>query len=189
MLDLYLYDARKWKNKDLGNLPTEVEDYLLCHNKDIVSRIAYLLLYKLLKDRYHLKKIKFVFEGKPRLSNNRLHFNISHTKHFVCIIISSSSVGVDIEYANRKVSDNLYKRTLHEEEKILFNYKNDRCYIISFVKKESHLKRLGTGINCELKSLSSLRLKDCKLFIEHKNNLLLSISTLLKEKVIIHNCL
>ena len=47
VLDLYLYDARKWKNKDLGNLPTEVEDYLLCHNKDIVSRIAYLLLYKL----------------------------------------------------------------------------------------------------------------------------------------------
>ena len=187
MLDVYLYNAKDYLNCDLDKLPISCINYLNDNNKDIVSKVSYYLLVKLLREKYAISSFDFAFNGKPRLLNCELYFNISHTKNYILIAISSSEVGVDIEHLNRKISNTLYNRTMHEEEKALFNYKNDRSYIISFIKKEAYLKRLGTGINVKLKSISSLNLQDCRLYIESSNKLLLCISSLLEEKPIVKN--
>lgn len=117
------------------------------------------LKYILAKKGTPLQEI-FVGEfGKPYLLNNKLNFNISHSDSFLVCVISTQSIGVDIE--KKRVVNNvesITSRFFLKDEYAAIKQCSANSKIDLFFKfwtlKESFAKMLGTGIFKEIKSIS-----------------------------------
>ena len=86
--------------------------------------------------------------GKPFLVHHpELHFNLSHCKNGIAVVVDSSPVGIDIE-SFRKADDALLRRTMNAEElEIIRQSENPtETFIAYWTKKEAVLKLRGTGI-------------------------------------------
>lgn len=99
--------------------------------------------------------------GKPYIKFYKLKFNISHSKNKLAIAISSSEVGIDIEYVNPNFDIyEIIDITLSEAEKL--NIKNlafklqKKQFYKYWTKKEALLKAVGTGVNIDLTQLEML---------------------------------
>ncbi|MCH5206182.1 MAG: 4'-phosphopantetheinyl transferase superfamily protein [Oscillospiraceae bacterium] len=112
------------------------------------------------------RRIAFRFgsHGKPYLKDSELQFSLSHTKGAVCAGFSDDSdkgeIGVDIERKDRRVSRDLFKRVLSDEE--LLQVKSGEDFVRFWVQKEAFLKRLGLGITRDLRGVNSAVLPDTK---------------------------
>ena len=100
-------------------------------------------------------------KNKPYLeSHPDIHFNISHSGHWVVIAFSDQPVGVDVEKI-RKVNLNVARRFFSEEEKRrLFSLpeKEQLSYFFDlWTLKESFLKAIGTGLTRPLKSFTVMQ--------------------------------
>ena len=98
-------------------------------------------------------------KGKPYFKNNKdIYFSISHSKNLVGVAFSDKEVGFDIQVVKR-VTDNLFKRVLSEEELAAVGAKLceptvgasskspiESIFFYNWVKKEAILKRDGTGL-------------------------------------------
>lgn len=161
MIDLYIFKNDNLCLNDI--LSTQIRKYLIDNHKDknISSLNAYYHLNNLLREKYKLKELNFDFKSKPKLVNNNLYFNISHTEDLIVIAISNHEVGIDVENLNRKVRLNLANKILSIQEKEIFVVKNKSLkYLIEcFVKKEAYLKYLKTGINTRLDQIDTINLK------------------------------
>ena len=94
----------------------------------------------------------FVFEGnehgKPFLKGYPdIHFNISHCKSGIAVVVADHPVGIDIE-SYRKASESLLRHTMNEEEQHIISESGDpiRCFTEYWTKKEAVFKLHGTGI-------------------------------------------
>ena len=60
------------------------------------------LLKKILKEEYSIDSFTIIKNefGKPYLKDNQLYFSISHDIDTCAIAISSSEIGIDLEYLN-----------------------------------------------------------------------------------------
>lgn len=107
------------------------------------------------------KDITFVKSsfGKPYIQEySNFHFNISHTKSAIAVIISDKSIGVDIEaireadmlIANRFFTDDEIRYITEANE-----YKNKRFFEI-WTKKEAYIKYIGKGLSIPLNSFNTL---------------------------------
>lgn len=100
--------------------------------------------------------------GKPYLTNQKLHFNVSHSGLWVVIAWGSSSVGIDVEQIQMdRGKEALARRYFSEDEQAyLFSggeqERAERFFRI-WTGKESYLKYLGTGIDRPLNSFSVLK--------------------------------
>ena len=106
-------------------------------------------------------KIKFVFGsyGKPYLKDSDFQFSLTHTEGAIAAAFAEGEeIGLDIERKDRRVSDNLCKRVLSEEESFHMTCNND--FLRFWVQKEAFLKRLGVGISRDLRGVNSLELPD-----------------------------
>lgn len=113
--------------------------------------------------RFHLGKITHCLpqklkiirlpKKKPYLLNSTIEFNLSHTKHFGFIAISSNkSIGIDIEEINKKCNFiEIIKQNFHDTEQQ--EIKSAECPINRFFSfwsaKEALLKANGTGFLIE----------------------------------------
>lgn len=87
---------------------------------------------------------------KPYFKNNKIFFNISHSKELIAIIIDVKECGIDIEYIDYERSiDKIAKKVLSKKEQKKFKYKfNKHKYFFKmWTKKEAYYKFLGIGIN------------------------------------------
>ncbi len=133
------------------------------------SLVSGLLIGSELSRRTGLPQKKLHYErgahGKPYLMGGGVWFSLSHTKNAVCAAFSENvEIGVDIERADRKVSESLYKRVLSPAEQERVNSARD--FMRAWVCKEAFLKRLGIGISRDLRGVDSLSLPDTKV-LEH----------------------
>ena len=101
----------------------------------------------------------FYFEknehGKPFLKDHPdIHFNISHCKNGIAVVVSDQPVGIDIE-SYRSVSDSLLRYTMNEEEQLIIQESDDpiRTFTEYWTKKEAVFKLRGTGITKGLHEL------------------------------------
>ena len=85
-------------------------------------------------------KIDFMEHGKPYFKGLDVCFNYSHSKNYIACAISNCDVGIDIEDADRKISDRVSKKYLGGE-------KDDNKIIEKWVKKEAYSKLKGQGIS------------------------------------------
>ena len=95
--------------------------------------------------------------GKPLLVNNlHIHFNISHTDHYIACAVSDESVGIDIELI--KPVDIKIAERFFTTDKIVYvkhGEREQRFYEV-WTKKESYIKWEGKGLYKPLVSFSVL---------------------------------
>ena len=86
--------------------------------------------------------------GKPFLADYpEIHFNLSHCKNGIAVVVSDQPVGIDIERYH-KFSDALLRHTMNEAEQkvIMESYDPERTFTEFWTKKEAVFKLHGTGI-------------------------------------------
>lgn len=99
--------------------------------------------------------------GKPFLvSYPNIHFNISHSKHYIACAVSEQPVGIDIEFikpTDLKIAERFF--TSDEIAYIMASNHMNRFYEI-WTKKESRIKWEGKGLCSPLNSFSVLEQKN-----------------------------
>ena len=89
--------------------------------------------------------------GKPFLKDHpEVHFNLSHCRNGIAVVVSDRPVGIDIE-SYREASDGLLRYTMNEEEQHIITESDDpiRAFTEYWTKKEAVFKLRGTGITRE----------------------------------------
>jgi len=127
--------------------------YKLYIRKNIDSKT---LLNEILK-KENINKYELIYNeyGKPYLKDNKLFFNISHSKDIIVIAISDKEIGIDIQHITYKVNA-LYKSYTEEEIKLVGNDKY--LFTEMWVMKEAYVKMLGKGLSYGLKNVNTIKL-------------------------------
>ena len=119
---------------------------------------AYLLLCEGLRKEYGITELP-VFEfgehGKPAIvDHSDIHFNLSHCREAVLCVLSDHPVGCDVESIGR-YKETLARYTMNDEELALIagSDRPDVAFISLWTMKEAVLKRAGTGITDNMKSV------------------------------------
>jgi len=134
-----------------------MKDAQNCLLSDILTRIEICRLTGL-----NNKQLKFSTNeyGKPFLATDRhIHFNISHSGHYIACAISDEPVGIDIEiikHIDMKIAERFFAP--NEIAYIMESDSTHRFYDI-WTKKESRIKWEGVGLH---KQLSSFCVMDSK---------------------------
>ncbi|MCR4847765.1 MAG: 4'-phosphopantetheinyl transferase superfamily protein [Bacteroidales bacterium] len=118
---------------------------------------SYVMLRDLLEQRGLTHPFRFGYNehGKPFLMDYpEVHFNLSHCKNGIAVVVSDQPVGIDIE-SYRSVSDSLLRYTMNEEELQVIRESDDpiRTFTEYWTKKEAVFKLRGTGITHDLHGL------------------------------------
>lgn len=135
----------------------KINSYIFDEDKRL-SYGAAILLNEALKP-FNLKEkdieISYNKYNKPYFKEHEdFHFNISHSKEMVIVVISSSTIGCDIEHL-RKCDDNIICRYFSSNEKKLISQvdNKDDLFTRIWTIKESYFKNIGTGINDKVNSI------------------------------------
>ncbi len=106
-------------------------------------------------------RLAFGTNGKPRFEKlDQVHFNISHSGHYVVCATSSTGVGIDVERV-RKVNLRIAERffsapEIHDlmacDEESRMHY-----FITLWTIKESYLKAIGRGLTQQLNSFTIIK--------------------------------
>jgi 4'-phosphopantetheinyl transferase len=118
---------------------------------------SYVMLRELLEQQGLSHPFRFGYNehGKPFLKDYpEVHFNLSHCKNGIAVVVCDQPVGIDIE-SYRQVSDSLLKYTMNEEEQRIIHESDDpiRTFTEYWTKKEAVFKLRGTGITHDLHGL------------------------------------
>ena len=90
--------------------------------------------------------------GKPFLAHHPdVHFNLSHCKNGIAVVVDNAPVGIDIE-SFRHADDSLMRYTMNDEELAAIHAADDptAAFIALWTQKEAVLKLRGTGISTDL---------------------------------------
>ena len=164
-------------------LPEWRRKQVLAYKSDIGRRqslLAYRLLCQGLSEDYGITEqptFHYGEHGKPFIIHNAqctIHneaapfFSLSHCREAVCCVIDHHPCGIDIESANRKISDSVIRYSMNEGEQTLIHESNDsqRTFLRLWTQKEALLKLLGTGIRDNMRDI----LSDHSYSIESKEN-------------------
>lgn len=96
--------------------------------------------------------------GKPCLKGSpELFFNLSHSGPFAVCVLSDAPVGVDTEKP-QPYRENVARRFFGKDEVawIEASPDRDRAFVNIWIKKESYLKYLGSGLSKPMESFSVL---------------------------------
>lgn len=122
------------------------------------TKIAYYILsimyYNIFKKNLNINNIVKNNTGKPIFQNDNIHFNITHSSHFIAVALASFNVGIDIE-EERKISKNTIKKIVCSEDNI-------HNVLKIWNIKEAYSKYLGIGLrlNFAKTSINAIK-KEC----------------------------
>lgn len=159
-ISYYVQEEKKRKVKLFAN----VDDKKRSIYGDLMIR--YLISKKL---QIKNSKIKFASNkfGKPFIEGfGNIHFNISHSEHWVIGAVDSYPIGIDIERMEYIENiDEISKRFFSNEEiKYIESQKSYsekiKCFYKMWTLKESYLKSIGKGLTKRLSSFSLEVIKD-----------------------------
>ena len=128
------------------------EEALRFHHR--FGQFACLKSYVMLRELLERQGLSHPFDigrnehGKPFLKDHsELHFNLSHCKNGIAVVVADTPVGIDIE-SYQRVGDSLLRYAMNEEERRLIQTSNDpvRTFTEYWTKKEAVFKLHGTGI-------------------------------------------
>ena len=116
--------------------------------------IADLITYPLMFEENEFGK---PFFAKEHPLYNKLYFSLSHSGDLSVCALSDAAVGADVEFIRDKLPTHA-KKMLSDDEKITFDVLSDeekkRFFFESWVRKESYLKCIGTGLKIYPSKLS-----------------------------------
>lgn len=153
------------KDEYLAMLPAKAKQRVLQYVRaeDLQrSLFGELLVRRMVSEKLNIPfgeiEIGFSSKGKPMLKGkNDLHFNLSHSGHWVVCAIANKPVGIDVEViqpgklkiAKRFFTDTEIKDLRSKEEQEQLHY-----FFDLWTLKESYLKVLGKGLTLALNSFS-----------------------------------
>lgn len=117
--------------------------------------------------------------GKPQLLTSKFpnhYFNLSHSKHYMALGCSHTTVGIDLEEPRLFSTRLLNRISTPEEISIVNTYASrDKIGLLLWTLKESYIKYIGVGLSLPLAAIqlplkSDLNL-DCSYFILTSNTL------------------
>lgn len=125
----------------------------LSQRKSEVHRKGYLAIRQLLKFfKIEPQMHQYDLQGAPYLTDGRF-ISISHTKNIAAVTLSSTPVGVDLEYYQEKIKK-IASRFLHEKEAIEIAKHSDIHYLTKIWTAKEALykayKRAGIHFNTQL---------------------------------------
>lgn len=141
--------------------------------------LADILVRSIIANELKISRSRIEFEynryGKPYLKKNSfLHFNISHSGHWIVCAIDNKPVGIDIEkiipvdleIAAQFFSDEEYRLLMAKSPEV-----RKQFFFDLWTLKESYIKAVGEGLSTPLKSFTvSFSGKD-EIVIESENKL------------------
>ena len=157
----------------IAELPEWRKKQVLAYKNDAGRRqslLAYRLLCQGLSEDYGITEqptFHYGEHGKPyiKFKNEKLKmkneaapfFSLSHSREAVCCVIDNHPCGIDIESANRKISDSVIRYSMNEGEQALIRESDDpqRTFLRLWTQKEALLKLLGTGIRDNIRDILS----------------------------------
>ena len=96
--------------------------------------------------------------GKPFFPDfPDIHFNISHCKHAIAVVVDDKPVGIDVErFVNP--SPNLLRYTMNDDEvaQVEQSEHPERTFAMLWTQKEALFKLYGTGITDDIRQLLTL---------------------------------
>lgn len=94
--------------------------------------------------------------GKPHLLNNdKLFYNISHTRNAIAVTLSDKEIGVDIERIRNfdlKIINRFF--SIAEQEYVLLSNNKIQAFFEVWTKKEAFIKYEGYGLSIPLNSIN-----------------------------------
>ncbi len=101
-------------------LPTHIKQTKIYENLQELKKQRHLLVQNLLKNyiQRDLKETDFLIHpsGKPILKNHQLEYNISHSQHYLLLVIHPNEpVGIDFEYMTKRHIQNFSTRFFGED--------------------------------------------------------------------------
>ena len=137
-----------------------------------------LLLKKVLNQSYDISQLMITKEkhGKPVLKNYPdIHFNLSHSGHYVVCVVGTNPVGVDLQKMdepNLKLAKRFFTREESEWLLSLPAEKQKQGFYDLWVIKESFMKYTGKGFGLPLNAFTVKVLENypnnMKIAIDHK---------------------
>ncbi len=116
-----------------------------------------------LGDRLGMAPKEVIFErgryGKLRVSEKRVHFNVSHAGNWVVLVFGENAVGVDIEVLDRRVRDLDAVADLfcdEEREFVMGSGEDGRRerFLRVWTAKEAYMKAVGMGLSLPLRDFA-----------------------------------
>jgi 4'-phosphopantetheinyl transferase len=154
MLLHYLPEAGKLRVKDRLNLTSRLQTIA----GELLARHS---VGHYLDKPYQEINLVFGEKGKPHIGNlTDVHYNISHSGHYVVCAVSSKELGIDVERI-RKVNLRIAERFFSPSEihdLMAVEEENRMQYFITlWTIKESYLKAIGRGLTQHLNSFTIVR--------------------------------
>ena len=120
---------------------------------------SYLMLAELLRDEFGLDDFRMEVgeHGKPYIEDRSdIHFNISHCKEAIAVVVGDQPVGIDVE-SFRHFNDGLLDKSMNPKEKadILSSDVPEEKFASYWTCKEAVFKMQGTGITDNLHHILS----------------------------------
>ena len=152
------------------------------------TKISYLLLSYIYYNKYNKRlDISSIYKDKndkPIFLDNKLYFNISHSKNYITCSLSNTNIGVDLE------EDRIIKDTLINKIKNKNDIDLDIIQIWNI--KEAYSKYLGIGLKLDFSKISINEIKKninliSNIYNLKNNNLYLSLCYNIKENDIQNN--
>ena len=150
--------------KYISNYKKAVLDKYKQEKQKKLSAYCEMLLYNALGD----VKICYHKQHKPFLTDNKYHFNFSHSGDISVCAVSDNEVGVDVEkirVVNFLISERFF--TAQENNAIMSSKDIKKEFFNYWTLKESYLKYLGTGLNKPLNSFEVLINKKITIYDEY----------------------
>ena len=121
---IYYVIVKKDKFKDVMDIKKETE-------------LSFFVLKKMLElFDIEFMNVSYTENGKPYFKDSDIHFNYSHSKNYIVVAISTTSLGVDIE--ERIVTDSV--------SDLYLGSARGRDKLKNWVLKESYVKLEGSGL-------------------------------------------
>jgi len=100
-------------------------------------------------------------KGKPHLENLKdVHFNISHSGHYIVCAVSSVEIGIDVERirtVNLRIADRFFSESEIADLKACDESTRMQYFITLWTIKESYLKAIGRGLTQHLNSFTIIK--------------------------------
>ncbi|MDY4849572.1 MAG: 4'-phosphopantetheinyl transferase superfamily protein [Bacilli bacterium] len=147
-----VYDDKPLFNQHLNIIDEERRKYVLSYkiDEDQYRSLGVYILYLKALEILKLKEDKIIYNNQHKPDCTNYHINFSHSGNYVCVAISSQSIGIDIEKVN-KLKQSLLKHCFSPLEQD-FIKQDDLSFFRMWTLKESYLKALGYGISKRLDS-------------------------------------
>ena len=142
------------------------QEKIKCYHFDIDKKLSLysdLLVRVIACENLYVNNSDLLFHeskyGKPYIKGYPdFHYNISHTRNAIVLVISTTPVGVDIEKI-KKAALSIAKRFFAaNEQDYIFKDNNDFCkrFYEVWTKKEAYIKYIGKGLSIPLNSFDIL---------------------------------